>query len=58
MQVFVFGVDSGQSAKHSKFLPASSELIPGIHPCLTMGPIAIREVVTDTLDKLLTHPAN
>lgn len=50
MQVFVFGVDSGQSAKHSKFLPSSSELITEIHPCLAMGPTAIGEVVVDTLD--------
>lgn len=58
MQVFVFGVDSGQSAKHSKFLPSSSELIPEIHPCLAMGPTAIGEVVVDTLDTPLTHPAH
>lgn len=46
---FLFGVERGYSAKRSRFLPASSELIPGIHPYLTMGPIAIGEVVATTL---------
>lgn len=38
---FCVGVDNGHSAKHRQFLPACSELMPGIHPCLTKGPIAI-----------------
>jgi hypothetical protein len=40
-----------QSAKHSQFLPVCSELIPGIYPYLTMGPMAIGEEVASTLDK-------
>lgn len=54
---FCVSVDTGQSAKHREFLPARSELIPGTHPCLTMGPIAIRKGVADTVGKPITHPA-